>query len=79
MAEPEQTPASPEPKPGRGWLAVVQSVGAALIGVQSAKNRERDFESGKPGDYILIGIIAVALFVLTLVGIVKWILADAGL
>jgi len=49
------------------------------MGVQSGKNRERDFTSGKPADYIFVGIIAIVLFVLTLVGLVKWILADAGL
>lgn len=76
----EQSPTPrPEPEPRPGWLHVIQSVLAAMIGVQSGKNRERDFEAGKPADYLFIGIIAIVLFVLTLVGVVKWILADAGL
>lgn len=74
MAETSQ-PVSSRPS----WLKVIQSVLAGLFGVQSGANRERDFTSGRPGDYIFIGIIAIVIFVLTLVGIVKWILADAGL
>lgn len=76
--EPASTPEqAPTQRPG--WLSVIASVGAGLFGVQSSKNRERDFEAGKPGDYVLVGVIAVVLFVLGLIGVVKWILADAGL
>ena len=76
LASENQTPPPPQ-RPG--WLSVIASVGAGLFGVQSSKNRERDFQAGKPADYILIGIIALVLFVLGLIGVVRWILADAGL
>jgi len=33
---------------GTGFWAVVQSVLAAFIGVQSKANKERDFKHGKP-------------------------------
>jgi putative flippase GtrA len=36
---------------------------AAAIGVQSEKNRQRDFESGNPGRFVVVGIIAVLVFV----------------
>ncbi|MBI2380755.1 MAG: DUF2970 domain-containing protein [Gammaproteobacteria bacterium] len=74
VSDPQHTP-SRQP----GWLSVIASVGAGLFGVQSSKNRERDFQAGKPADYIMVGIIAVVIFVLGLIGVVRWILADAGL
>lgn len=56
---------------------VVKSVAAAFVGVQSAKNRERDFTHGKPIHYILVGLIATVLFVLGMWGLVKLFLAYA--
>jgi len=53
---------------------VIMSVLAALIGVQSHKNRERDMTHGNPLHFIIVGLIFVVLFVLSLVGIVKWVL-----
>ncbi len=57
---------------------VVKSVLGAMLGVQSSQVRERDFTKGNPWVYIVVGIIATVLFVLTLVGIVKWVLAGVG-
>jgi hypothetical protein len=51
-----------EEKP-HGWRDVIASVLAAAIGVQSEKNRQRDFESGNPGRFVVVGIIAVLVFV----------------
>ncbi|MFI4938053.1 MAG: DUF2970 domain-containing protein [Candidatus Berkiellales bacterium] len=56
------------------WQMVL-SVLAAMFGVQSAKARERDFSGGNPWVFIVLGIIAVALFVLILVGIVMLVLS----
>lgn len=53
---------------------VITSVIAAMFGVQSEKARQRDFTSGSPGQYIIIGLIAVALFVLIIFSVVKLIL-----
>ncbi|MEX0941943.1 MAG: DUF2970 domain-containing protein [Pseudomonadales bacterium] len=53
-----------------GFWAITFSVIAAAFGVQSDKNRQRDFSQGSPLPYILGGLIFTALFVLTLVGIV---------
>ncbi len=65
----------PQDKSGKqtkvSWWAVVKSVLSAMLGVQSAKNRERDFTQGKPHQYIIIGIIATLLFIFTLVFVVS--------
>ncbi len=57
---------------------VVQSVGASLIGVQSNRNRERDFQHGSPGQYIIVGLAAVILFILAIVGVVNLVLSSVG-
>ena len=66
----EEEPQSPE-KPGFG--ALVKSILAAAIGVQSNKNRHRDFEQGSPLAFIIGGIVFTLLFiaaVATVVGLV---------
>ncbi len=55
-------------------LEVALSVIAAALGVQSSKNRERDFTYGKPIVFIFAGFIFTALFVLTIVGVVYLVL-----
>nr|WP_250461100.1 DUF2970 domain-containing protein [Microbulbifer sp. GX H0434] len=57
---------------------VVLSTLAAAIGVQSNRNRERDFKAGSIKTYIAAGIIFTALFVLTLVLVVKTVLSNMG-
>jgi hypothetical protein len=54
-----------------GLLHVIKSVIAAGIGVQSNKNREIDFEHGSLSNYLIVGLIATILFILTLVFIVS--------
>ena len=56
-------------------VKIVRSTLAAAIGVQSKKNRERDFEEGNAGAFIAAGIIFTALFVATVLGVVQWVLA----
>ena len=52
-------------------LRVVQSTLAAAIGVQSKKNRERHFEEGNAGTFIVAGILFTVLFVATIVVVVS--------
>ena len=52
-------------------LRVVQSTLAATIGVQSKKNRERDFEEGNAGTFIVAGVLFTVLFVATIVIVVS--------
>lgn len=58
---------------------VAQSVGASLFGVQSNRNRERDFQHGSPGQYIIVGLTAVVLFILAIVVVVNIVLSAAGI
>ncbi len=53
------------------WWTVIKSVMSAMLGVQSAKNRERDFTQGKAHHYIIIGVVATLLFIFTLITIVS--------
>lgn len=66
-----------EQRKGTGFWRVVQSVGAAMIGVQSRKNRERDFTEGKPIHFIVGGLIGTALFLLFVWLIVQYLLATS--
>ena len=52
-------------------LQVVQSTLAAAIGVQSKENRERDFEEGNAGTFIVAGVLFTVLFVATIVVVVS--------
>lgn len=58
---------------------MLTSVLAAALGVQSGKNRTRDFSRGKPSHFILLGLGFTALFVLVILGMVKLVLFFAGL
>lgn len=60
-------------------LDVARSVLWAMIGVQKSKNHERDFKHGKPSQYIIVGLIAVAIFITVLIGVVKYALSLSGL
>ncbi|MCY1563440.1 hypothetical protein D9M68_1010440 [compost metagenome] len=57
---------------------MLQSVLAAAFGVQSGKNRSRDFSRGKPSHFIILGVLFTAIFVLVLFGLVKLVLGLAG-
>ena len=75
MTEEDQTPAdSKEELSEPSFLEVTMSVLAAAIGVQNAKNRERDFTRGNPLVFIAAGLIFTVLFVLTVVGVVYLVL-----
>ncbi|MCY1549082.1 hypothetical protein D9M68_852340 [compost metagenome] len=58
---------------------MLQSVLAAAFGVQSGKNRARDFSRGKPSHFIMLGVLFTAIFVLVLFGLVKLVLHFAGI
>ena len=64
-------------KPPSFWQ-MLHSVMAAAFGVQSGKNRARDFTHGKPSHFIAIGLLFTLVFVLLLVGVVKLVLHLAG-
>ena len=51
-------------------IAVALSVCAAALGVQSSKNRKRDFSRGNPITFLFFGALFTIIFVLTIIGIV---------
>lgn len=61
-----------------GFLHIVKSVLAAAVGVQSDKNREKDFQA-KNSIYIYIaaGILFTVLFVLSVALVVNLVLSNA--
>ncbi|MBY4675503.1 DUF2970 domain-containing protein [Marinobacterium arenosum] len=58
----------------RLWLSVL----AAMFGVQSEKNRLRDFNSGAAWPYMLLGLLSVVLFAMLVIAMVRWALYLAG-
>lgn len=56
------------------FLSVLQSTVAAAFGVQADRNRQRDFNSGKPWIFIVAGIIFVVAFVLAVYTVVQLVL-----
>jgi Protein of unknown function (DUF2970) len=51
---------------------VIRSIIAAGIGIQTETNRRRDFQEGaSPTIYVIVGLIATAVFIFTVIMIVK--------
>ncbi len=60
-------------------LTLWQMLGSALsaaVGVQSSKNRERDFARGKASHFIMIGVGFTAIFVVLMATLVSFILSQ---
>jgi len=57
-----------------GWLQSMGSSVAAAFGVQSYKNRERDFQHGDIRKFVVSGIVLTLAILLSLVGLVQWVL-----
>ncbi|MFK7858896.1 MAG: DUF2970 domain-containing protein [Granulosicoccus sp.] len=69
--------ATDQPRAGTGFWNVMQSVAAALIGVQSSKNRERDFTHGKPIHFVIGGVVGTLIFLLVVWLLVQYLLATS--
>ncbi len=61
-----------------GWMQSMGSSVAAAFGVQSYKNRERDFQHGDIRKFIVSGVVLTVAILLSLVGLVQWVLMVAG-
>jgi hypothetical protein len=66
------------PQPPTFWQ-MLQSVLAAAFGVQSSKNRMRDFSHGKPSQFIALGLLFTLCFVLLVFAVVKLVLHFASI
>lgn len=56
---------------------VIKSVLAAMFGVQKGETRERDFSTGNPWVFIVVGIVMTVLLVLAIVTVVKVVLVSS--
>jgi hypothetical protein len=74
MSYEQNQPETPRRK-GPGVLKVLQSVLAGALGVQSDKRRQEDFSGHSAWPYIIAGIIFTVGFVITLIVVVKLVLA----
>jgi hypothetical protein len=72
-----KAPAAPDKAPTI-WQTFA-SVSASFFGVQSSKNRERDFKHGKASHFIVIGILMTLGFILMVWLAVKFALRSAGM
>lgn len=78
MSETESERSGKEEKPARlKPLQIIGSVFAAGLGVQSSKNRERDFRHGKLGVFIAAGVIFTLIFIGTVLTVVQLVLKGA--
>ncbi len=59
------------------WQVVLSTL-ASFFGVQSQKNRERDFSKGNPLAFIVAGLILTVLFIATVLIVVRLVLHAAG-
>ncbi|MFT6898448.1 MAG: diacylglycerol kinase [Paraglaciecola sp.] len=55
-------------------LDIFKSVASSAFGVQSAANRERDFQQQSVVPYIVVGVIFVLIFIAVLIFVVSIVL-----
>jgi hypothetical protein len=66
-------------QPRQSLWQTIASVGAAFFGVQSSKNRQRDFKHGKASHFVAIGLVATGVFILFVWLAVRLALRQAGM
>ncbi len=78
--KPQQTdPGEPaERKSALNPFQVISSVFAAGLGVQSSRNREREFKQGRAGVFIAAGIVFTLLFIGGVFTVVQLVLHNAA-
>ena len=54
------------------WRTII-SILQAFFGVQSAKNRDRDFTQGNPITFLITGLVITVVFLITLLLFVNYI------
>ena len=67
-----------EPEKSSGWQAV-KAVLWGFFGVRRRSDLQSDAAKLKPGQLIAVGLVLALLFVLSLIGIVKYLVASKGL
>ena len=67
-----------EPTERLSLFQIIASTIAAAFGVQSSRNRARDFNAGKPSHFIVAGIVFTVLFVVGMILLVRLVLSTAS-
>ncbi|WP_346830553.1 DUF2970 domain-containing protein [Pseudomonas abietaniphila] len=70
----DDSPQCPDDQKPPTFWQMLHSVMAAAFGVQSHKNRARDFTHGKPSHFVIMGVAFTAILALALMGIVQLVL-----
>lgn len=70
-------PSEDAPRKLTPWQVIASTI-AAAFGVQSSRNRERDFTLGRPSHFIIAGIVFTVLFVLGVLLVVNLVLSGAA-
>lgn len=63
-----------QPRGKPGLVQVIGSVLAAGFGVQSSRNRKRDFTQGKATAFIVTGLVTTLVFMAAIYGVVSLVL-----
>lgn len=70
----DESAAAGDSNADKGDLSTAQVVGstlAAAFGVQSKENKVRDFERGKPHQFIIAGVVFTLLFLAGMIALVN--------
>ncbi len=65
--QPKQAPKSAQSK----LLSLIKSGLGALFGIQSNQQREQDFATGKPADFIALGIAIIVMLLFGMIWLVN--------
>lgn len=76
MTDKEQNTASQEAPKKLSFFQLLGSLLAGAVGVQSGKNRERDFESNSLMPFLIGGVIFTGLFIGGIMLLVNYLLAS---
>lgn len=74
MSDPAPTP----PPEDASFKQAAASAAAAMFGVQSGKNREKDFQARSPAKFIFMGAVMVCVFVTCVLFAVRCSMIEAG-
>ena len=72
--EEDQTPSNKDNHKKPNLIEVSRSVLAAFFGVQSSKNKERDFKHGSHRTFIIMGIVFTLVFIISIFSIVQFVI-----
>ena len=59
-------------------FSIIQSVLAAMVGIQSEKKHSEDVEGGNMGSYIAVAVVMVLIFIFSLMSFIDSLLENSG-